>query len=319
MQRPVQHLTPTTTDTLSVSPASSGRTADTAMPPLSTSGNVTSPAPTTILQQTAFLNSAHGPATCNAGSIFATPSLITTQTPEPESHNSALALQSTMPAAVLIVSAPGLPIVNLESVNKRVSLSIVPSIVEVLPSMTSAGDSSTEMDFTASQANEDNTPSPEGSWNTVSANRKPASAARLRSKLIIAGIQLPHGTLTVKLPLYDLLATIMAAANLFPKTSAKITLQAKPAQSLLFLKTRSPLTAHLLLSLTSLELNSAVLLTADYSQLELRLLAHLSQDEQLCGVFRAGGDVFRRMAALWSHCEEDVVDASLRQKTKQAR
>ncbi|KAL3200307.1 hypothetical protein MRX96_043465, partial [Rhipicephalus microplus] len=63
----------------------------------------------------------------------------------------------------------------------------------------------------------------------------------------------------------------------------------------------------------------AVLLTADYSQLELRLLAHLSQDEQLCGVFRAGGDVFRRMAALWSHCEEDVVDASLRQKTKQAR
>ncbi|KAL1444149.1 hypothetical protein MTO96_030001 [Rhipicephalus appendiculatus] len=63
----------------------------------------------------------------------------------------------------------------------------------------------------------------------------------------------------------------------------------------------------------------AVLLTADYSQLELRLLAHLSRDEQLCGVFRAGGDVFRRMAALWSHCEEDAVDASLRQKTKQAR
>ncbi|KAL1465996.1 hypothetical protein MTO96_043007, partial [Rhipicephalus appendiculatus] len=64
----------------------------------------------------------------------------------------------------------------------------------------------------------------------------------------------------------------------------------------------------------------AVLLTADYSQLELRLLAHLSRDgEQLCGVFRAGGDVFRRMAALWSHCKEDAVDASLRQKTKQAR
>ncbi|KAH7972879.1 hypothetical protein HPB52_018417 [Rhipicephalus sanguineus] len=51
----------------------------------------------------------------------------------------------------------------------------------------------------------------------------------------------------------------------------------------------------------------AVLLTADYSQLELRLLAHLSRDEQLCGVFRAGGDVFRRMAALWSHCKEDAI------------
>lgn len=61
----------------------------------------------------------------------------------------------------------------------------------------------------------------------------------------------------------------------------------------------------------------AVLLTADYSQLELRLLAHLSQDTQLCKVFHAGGDVFRRMAALWSRCEEEAVDASLRQKTKQ--
>ncbi|KAH8034319.1 hypothetical protein HPB51_022902 [Rhipicephalus microplus] len=111
------------------------------------------------------------------------------------------------------------------------------------------------MNFTASQVNEDNTPSHEGSWNTVSANRKPASTARPRSELITVGIQLPPGTLTPKLPLYDLLSTITAAANLSPKTSAEVTLQAKPAQSLVFLKTHSPLTAHLLLSLTSLELN----------------------------------------------------------------
>ncbi|KAH8033693.1 hypothetical protein HPB51_015315 [Rhipicephalus microplus] len=138
----------------------------------------------------------------------------------------------------------------------RVPTSVVPSIVEVLPSITSAGDLSTEMDFTASQVNEDNTPSPEGSWNTVSANRKPASTTRPRFELITVKIRLPPGTLTPKLPLYDLLSTIITAANLSPKTSAEVTLQAKPAQSLVFLETHSPLTAHLLLSLTSLELNT---------------------------------------------------------------
>ncbi|KAH8029912.1 hypothetical protein HPB51_005214 [Rhipicephalus microplus] len=265
MQSPAQHSTPTTTYALSVSPASSGRTPDTAVPPLSPSGNVTSPAPTTIQQQAAFLNSAHGPATCNAGGVSATLSLIATQTPEPESRNAALALQSTTPAALPTLSASGLPIGNSESVDKRVSTSVVPSIAEVLPSITSADDLSTEMDFTASQVNEDNTPSPEGSWNTVSANRKPASTARPRSELITVGIQLPPGTLTPKLPLYDLLSTITAAANLSPKTSAEVTLQAKPAQSLVFLKTHSPLTAHLLLSLTSLELNGKPITIKPYA------------------------------------------------------
>ncbi|KAH7938650.1 hypothetical protein HPB51_028831 [Rhipicephalus microplus] len=134
-------------------------------------------------------------------------------------------------------------------------MSVVPSIAEVLPFITLADDLSTKMDFMASQVNEDNTPSPEGSWNTISANRKPASTARSRSELITVGIQLPPRTLTPKLPLYDLLSTIIATANLSSKTSAKVTLQAKPVQSLVFLKTHSPLTAHLLLSLISLELN----------------------------------------------------------------
>ncbi|KAH8033269.1 hypothetical protein HPB51_008752 [Rhipicephalus microplus] len=83
MQSPAQHSTPTTTYALSVSPASSGRTPDTAVPPLSPSGNVTSPAPTTIQQQAAFLNSAHGPATCNAGGVSSTLSLIATQRRSP--------------------------------------------------------------------------------------------------------------------------------------------------------------------------------------------------------------------------------------------
>ncbi|KAH8027146.1 hypothetical protein HPB51_003515 [Rhipicephalus microplus] len=201
IQRPAQHSTPTTADALSVSPASSGRTADTAVPPMSTSGNVTSLAPTAIQQQAAFLNSAHGPATCNAGGVSATPSLIATQTPEPESRNAVLALKSTTPTALLTVSASGLPIGNFESFNKRVSTSIVSSIAEVLSSITSADDSSTEMDFMTSQVNEDNTAPLEGTWNTISVNQKPASTAHPRFELITVGIQLPPGKLTSKLPL----------------------------------------------------------------------------------------------------------------------
>lgn len=42
----------------------------------------------------------------------------------------------------------------------------------------------------------------------------------------------------------------------------------------------------------------AVLLSADYSQIELRLLAHLSGDEQLAEAFRAGDDIHTRTASL---------------------
>ncbi|KAH8035571.1 hypothetical protein HPB51_007008 [Rhipicephalus microplus] len=165
-----------------------------------------------------------------------------------------LALESTTPAAVPTVSATDLPIRNFKSVDKRVSTS-VPSIAEVLPSITSADDSSTEMNFAASQVNDDNTPTPEGSWNTVISNRKPASTAHYFFELITIEIQLLPETLTSKLPLYDLLSTIIAAANLSPKTRTEVTLQSEPAPSLVFLKTHSPHTAYLLLSLRSLELN----------------------------------------------------------------
>ncbi|XP_037568330.1 uncharacterized protein LOC119449223 [Dermacentor silvarum] len=127
--------------------------------------------------------------------------------------------------------------------------------LQAKPAQSLADDSSAEMDFTASPENNHNTPTPESTWSTVGTSRKPASTARPRTELISVGIQLPPGTLTPKLPLYDLLAAIISAAHLSSKTSAEITLKAKPAQSLVFLKTQSPLTAHLLLSLTHLQLN----------------------------------------------------------------
>ncbi|KAH9380690.1 hypothetical protein HPB48_022827 [Haemaphysalis longicornis] len=86
---------------------------------------------------------------------------------------------------------------------------------------------------------------------TFGAARKPASTARSRTELITVGNHLPPGTLTPKLPLYDLHTAIASAAQLSSKTSEEITLQAKPTQSLVFLKTYFPLTAHLLLSVTS--------------------------------------------------------------------
>lgn len=44
-----------------------------------------------------------------------------------------------------------------------------------------------------------------------------------------------------------------------------------------------------------------VLLSADYSQIEMRLLAHFSRDALLCQAFRQGRDVFQTLAASWKN------------------
>ncbi|XP_037502898.1 uncharacterized protein LOC119377560, partial [Rhipicephalus sanguineus] len=253
---------PSTNDAPPVSPASCCATA-TAVPTLSLSGDVSRRTPTTVDQPAAFPNSAHAPATCNAGSVLETPS-ITTLHQDPKSVNTASASQSAAHDAVPTGSAPGMLNECSLCADKSVLKSGVPLVPTGSPSTVAADDTSTEMDFTACQGNED-TSYPEGSWNTVRANRKPASTARPRTELITVGIQLPPGTLTPKLPLYDLLASIIAAANLSPKTSAEVTLQAKPAQSLVFLKTHSPLTAHILLSLTNMELNGKPITIKPYA------------------------------------------------------
>ena len=60
-----------------------------------------------------------------------------------------------------------------------------------------------------------------------------------------------------------------------------------------------------------------LLLSADYSQIELRLLAHLSGDEALCATLRKGGDVFRSLAAELQGCGEPEVTVAQRQEAKQ--
>ncbi|MFT7463823.1 MAG: DNA polymerase-1 [Pseudohongiellaceae bacterium] len=59
-----------------------------------------------------------------------------------------------------------------------------------------------------------------------------------------------------------------------------------------------------------------LLLAADYSQVELRLMAHLSQDKALLEAFHSGEDIHRRTASLVFGVEPEQVDSELRGQAK---
>jgi len=56
---------------------------------------------------------------------------------------------------------------------------------------------------------------------------------------------------------------------------------------------------------------------ADYSQLELRVIAHLSADRKLLGILNSGGDVFKLIASQWRTADIGDVTAEQRQQAKQ--
>ena len=58
------------------------------------------------------------------------------------------------------------------------------------------------------------------------------------------------------------------------------------------------------------------LISADYSQVELRILAHLSKDKTLIDTFKKDEDVHRRTAALIFGIEDQNVDKNLRSRAK---
>lgn len=58
------------------------------------------------------------------------------------------------------------------------------------------------------------------------------------------------------------------------------------------------------------------LLALDYSQIELRLAAILSQDEKMCDIFRNGRDVHREVAAEVFNVPPEKVDAEMRRRAK---
>ncbi len=59
-----------------------------------------------------------------------------------------------------------------------------------------------------------------------------------------------------------------------------------------------------------------VLLSADYSQIELRVLAHLSGDRNLVEAFRKGEDIHARTARQVLGADEDAVEPELRRRAK---
>lgn len=59
-----------------------------------------------------------------------------------------------------------------------------------------------------------------------------------------------------------------------------------------------------------------MLLAADYSQIELRLLAHLSRDGAFVEAFQAGGDIHRQTAALIFEVPLDEVTSTMRSRAK---
>ena len=55
-----------------------------------------------------------------------------------------------------------------------------------------------------------------------------------------------------------------------------------------------------------------LILAADYSQLELRILAHLSGDAKLTKILNDGQDVFKAIAAAWRRIGTEQVSQILK-------
>ncbi|XP_064629325.1 DNA polymerase theta-like [Lineus longissimus] len=62
---------------------------------------------------------------------------------------------------------------------------------------------------------------------------------------------------------------------------------------------------------------AGVLLAADYSQLELRMIAHLAKDKKLIAILNEGGDVFKQITAKWKNKDVEDVTPVERQQAKQ--
>lgn len=59
------------------------------------------------------------------------------------------------------------------------------------------------------------------------------------------------------------------------------------------------------------------LISADFCQLELRILAHLSEDKSLINIFKSEGDVFTAIAAKWNKIPVSAVTENVRNTAKQ--
>src|SRR5699024_2400073 len=60
----------------------------------------------------------------------------------------------------------------------------------------------------------------------------------------------------------------------------------------------------------------AVIFAADYSQIELRVLAHISGDEKLSQAFKDDTDIHTQTAMDVFHVDKDTVDGQMRRQAK---
>ena len=57
-------------------------------------------------------------------------------------------------------------------------------------------------------------------------------------------------------------------------------------------------------------------MSADYSQIELRIMAHLSEDQELCKAFKDNLDIHDRTASLIYNVPLDNVQSEMRRTAK---
>ena len=62
-----------------------------------------------------------------------------------------------------------------------------------------------------------------------------------------------------------------------------------------------------------------MILAADYSQLELRIIAHLSKDKKLISILNGGGDVFKTIASEMQGVTPEDVTSDQRAQAKQVK
>lgn len=85
-----------------------------------------------------------------------------------------------------------------------------------------------------------------------------------------------------------------------------------------FVDTRGGLVNELISFRQVFEPTDKVLLSADFCQLELRILTHLSGDKNLLKIMNARGeDIFRQISASWNRLPENQVTDLMRHQTKQ--
>ncbi|KAL6069130.1 Helicase and polymerase-containing protein TEBICHI [Balamuthia mandrillaris] len=116
----------------------------------------------------------------------------------------------------------------------------------------------------------------------------------------------PTGRLVVKNPNLQCIPHTISFSSSTTTSATPTSRDGEPQQPMLDISMRDCFVAA----------SGCVLLGADYSQLELRLMAHFSKDPLLLDILRAGGDLFLLIAAQWLGKDQEEVTKEERNRAK---